>query len=101
MAINSLLLLILNVKWLLYLIYKRFDSQAADLEKNLNKLNKGNAMKCVTNKSRNKLVIIIDFRGEMVGLITPKHFDSKAACLVKKFKKLDKGMIWKAIERKK
>ena len=40
-------------------------------------------MKCVTAKYGEKIVIIIDFKGEMVNLFATKYFDSKAADLVK------------------
>lgn len=60
------------------------------------------AMKNVVTKYGNKLVIIINFEGEMVDIFAPKRFDSKAADFEKKFKKIekDKGMILKVIERK-
>ena len=58
------------------------------------------ALKCVETKHRNKIVIIIDFKGEMVHLFTPKYFDSKTSDLDKKFKKLGKDMALKVIERK-
>ena len=48
----------------------------------------------------NKLVVTINFKGEMVDIFTPSRFDAKAADFEKKFKILDKGMILKVIERK-
>ena len=42
-----------------------------------------------------KIIIIIDFRGEMVDLFAPKRFDSKAADLKNEIKKIDKVMILK------
>ena len=57
-------------------------------------------MKCVTTKYGNKVVITIDFKGEMVNLLAPRHFDSKAADLEIFFIKVDKNMILKVIERK-
>ena len=47
-----------------------------------------------------KLVIIIDFKCEMVDPFSPKGFDSNAADIEKKFKKLDKDAVLKDIERK-
>ena len=41
-------------------------------------------MKCVTTKYGKKIVIIIDFKGEMVELFAPKRFYSKAADIEKK-----------------
>ena len=57
-------------------------------------------MKCVRTRNGNKLVITIDFEGEMGWSIAPKRFDSKAADLLKKLKKIDKGAILKAFEIK-
>ena len=54
-------------------------------------------IKYITTKYGKKIVITIDFKGEMVYLFAPKRFDSKAAHLEKKFKKFDKVMILKAI----
>ena len=42
------------------------------------------AMKCVTPKYRKKIIITIDFKGEMAGLFAPKCIDSNAADLEKK-----------------
>ena len=57
-------------------------------------------LKDVTAKFGKKIVIIIDFKGEMIGLCSPRHFDAKAADLEEKSKQLNKGMILKLIERK-
>ena len=45
------------------------------------------AMKFVTTKYWSKIVIIIDFKGEMVDLFALKRFNSKAADLEKKLQK--------------
>ena len=45
-------------------------------------------MKCVTTINGKKLVVIIHFKDEMVGLCTPKRFNSKAAGLEKKMRKI-------------
>ena len=47
-----------------------------------------------------KIVIIIDFNGEMVDLFAPKCFDSKAVDFEKKLNKLDKVTNLKVIGRK-
>ena len=57
-------------------------------------------MKCVTTKYGKKILIIIDFNGEIFDLFAPKRFDSKAADLKKKLKKLDRDMILMVVERK-
>ena len=36
-------------------------------------------MKCVTTKYGREILIIIDFKSEMVDTFAPKRFDSKAA----------------------
>ena len=48
-------------------------------------------MKCVTTKYGRKLVIIVNFKGELVDLFAPRHFSPEAADLEKNLKKLDKG----------
>ena len=47
-------------------------------------------IKWVAAKDRKTITIIIDFKGDMVDLFSPKRFDSKADDFEKK--KLDKGM---------
>ena len=42
-------------------------------------------MKCVTTKHEKKIVIIIDFKCEVIDLFAVKHFGSQAADLEKKF----------------
>ena len=58
-------------------------------------------IKWVAAKHGKTITIIIDFKGEMVDLFSPKRFDSKADDFDKKNKKLDKGMVLKVTERKK
>ena len=41
-------------------------------------------MKCVKTKYGKKIDIIIDFKGEMIGVFASKPFDSKAASLKRK-----------------
>ena len=43
-------------------------------------------MKCVTIKYCQQIVIIHDFKGEMVDLFAPKRFNSKTTDLAKKLK---------------
>ena len=57
-------------------------------------------MKSVPTKYKTKIVIIIDFKGEMVDLFASKRFDFKALDFEKKLNKLDKVMKLKVIRRK-
>jgi len=57
-------------------------------------------LKYVTTKYVNKLVITIDFKGEMVIYLSLSILIPKQSILKRNLKKLDKGMILKVIPRK-